>query len=288
MKIILGTAQFGLNYGIANSYGQIDNDEVKKILNFAIDNGINALDTAIGYGNSEECLGQSDLSKWNIITKLPEVDVNNSNINLWVKNQIENSLIRLNLSKIYGILLHKPLQLIEKNGVQLWSCLKSLREQGVVSKIGLSIYSPKELDLLWEAGFLPDIVQAPYNIFDQRIKDSGWLAKLKDNNVEIHTRSVFLQGSLLMSPKQRPKFFNKWKNIFDEWDLYIKNQNISRVEAALNFSLSEDLIDKIIVGVDCKKHLCEVISLNKTNILDIPQVLNCTDEKLINPSLWSI
>ena len=288
MKLTLGTAQFGLDYGVANAIGKVNKEETLQILTFAKQVGINTLDTAIGYGDSEKRLGQAGIDSWNIITKLPEVNVEHSDINFWVNSQINNSLLRLNVLSVYGILLHRPLQLLEKNGSQLWNSLEGLKERSITEKIGFSVYSPDELDKLWKAGFIPDIVQAPYNVFDQRLKDSGWLSKLNDNKVEVHTRSVFLQGLLLMPSDKRPKYFSKWNNLFNEWDLWIKNNKISGLEAALNFVLSEYLIDKIIVGVDNKTQLSEVISASKKYTLCVPKILNTTDEKLINPSLWDM
>jgi hypothetical protein len=288
MKLTLGTAQFGLDYGVANAIGKVDKEETLEILTFAKQAGINTLDTAIGYGDSEKRLGQAGMDSWNIITKLPEVKVEHSDINYWVNSQINNSLLRLNVLSVYGILLHRPLQLLEKNGSQLWNSLEGLKERSIAKKIGFSVYSPDELDKLWKAGFIPDIVQAPYNVFDQRLKDSGWLSKLNDNKVEVHTRSVFLQGLLLMPSDKRPKYFSKWNNLFNEWDLWLKTNNISGLEAALNFALSEYLIDKIIVGVDNKTQLSEVISASKKYTLCVPKILNTTDEKLINPSLWDM
>lgn len=288
MKLTLGTAQFGLDYGVANAIGKVDKEETLEILTFAKQAGINTLDTAIGYGDSEKRLGQAGIGSWNIITKLPEVNVEHSDINFWVNSQINNSLLRLNVLSVYGILLHRPLQLLEKNGSQLWNSLEGLKERSITKKIGFSVYSPDELDKLWKAGFIPDIVQAPYNVFDQRLKDSGWLSKLNDNRVEVHTRSVFLQGLLLMPSDKRPKYFSKWNNLFNEWDLWLKTNNISGLEAALNFALSEYLIDKIIVGVDNKTQLSEVISASKKYTLCVPKILNTTDEKLINPSLWDM
>ena len=288
MKLTLGTAQFGLDYGVANAIGKVDKEETLEILTFAKQAGINTLDTAIGYGDSEKRLGQAGIGSWNIITKLPEINVEHSDINFWVNSQINNSLLRLNVLSVYGILLHRPLQLLEKNGSQLWNSLEGLKERSITKKIGFSVYSPDELDKLWKAGFIPDIVQAPYNVFDQRLKDSGWLSKLNDNRVEVHTRSVFLQGLLLMPSDKRPKYFSKWNNLFNEWDLWLKTNNISGLEAALNFALSEYLIDKIIVGVDNKTQLSEVISASKKYTLCVPKILNTTDEKLINPSLWDM
>jgi aryl-alcohol dehydrogenase-like predicted oxidoreductase len=288
MRLALGTVQFGLDYGIANATGQVSYDEIKNILNLAIYHNIDMLDTAIGYGDSEKLLGNAGVDDWSIVTKLPEIDSNCLNIASWVDSQINKSLLNLNIASLYGILLHRPTQLLSDNGDTLWSALKKIKKSGLIKKIGFSIYSPDELDNLWDAGFVPDIVQAPYNVFDRRLKDSGWLKKLKANKIEVHTRSVFLQGLLLMPSAKRPKYFGKWNKLFNEWDLWLKTANISGLEAALNFSLSEDLIDKIIVGVDNNTQLSEVVSASKKCTLDVPKTLNTKDEMLINPSLWSM
>jgi aryl-alcohol dehydrogenase-like predicted oxidoreductase len=288
MKLALGTVQFGLNYGVANTIGQVDKNEVKKILTFAKREGIDTLDTAIGYGDSEKYLGHAGINDWNVITKLPEVGVEHSDINFWTNDQISNSLLHLNVSSVYGVLLHRPLELLEKNGLQLWKSLKDLKERGIVKKIGFSIYRPSDLDSLWKAGFLPDIVQAPYNVFDQRLKKTGWLDKLNESKVEVHTRSVFLQGLLLMAVKKRPKYFNRWNNVLEEWDFWLESNKISGLEAALNFSLSENLIDKVIVGIGSKAQLSEIISSSKSGSLSIPEIFSSEDEDLINPSLWDL
>ena len=288
MRLALGTVQFGLDYGIANATGQVCYDEIKNILNLAMCHNIDMLDTAIGYGDSEKLLGNAGVDDWNIVTKLPEIDNNCLNIASWVDSQINKSLLNLNLESIYGMLLHRPTQLLSDNGDALWSALKNIKKTGLIKKIGFSIYCPDELDNLWDGGFVPDIVQAPYNVFDRRLKDSGWLKKLKANKIEVHTRSVFLQGLLLMPSAKRPKYFGKWNELFNEWDLWLKTAKISGLEAALNFSLSEDLIDRIIVGVDNSTQLSEVVSASKKCTLDTPKTLNTKDEMLINPSLWSM
>jgi len=288
MKLALGTVQFGLDYGVANTIGQVNIGEIKKILAFAKQEGVDTLDTAIGYGDSEKYLGHVGIDGWNVITKLPELKDKHSDIDFWVNNQINDSLLRLNVLSMYGVLLHRPLQLLEKSGLRLWNLLQGLKERGVVKKLGFSVYGPDDLDKLWEAGFFPDIVQAPYNVFDQRLKSSGWLDKLNTNKVEVHVRSVFLQGLLLVSSDERPEYFSKWNNIFEEWDSWLKSNNISSVEAALNFVLSEDLIDKVIVGVDSKTQLTEVISASRKHTLAVPKILDIIDDGLVNPSLWKL
>ena len=287
-KLTLGTVQFGLDYGVANTSGQVNENEVKEILSLAKKNGIACLDTAINYGDSEKHLGRVGIHDWDVITKLPEINLEHSDVYFLVNELISRSLSLLNVSSIYGLLLHKPLQLLETNGFKLWSALVKLKKRGIVKKIGFSVYMPEELEKLWDIGFIPDIVQAPFNVFDQRLKDSGWLSVLHNNKVEVHTRSVFLQGLLLMSESERPKYFSKWNNIFEQWDQWLIDNNQSGLEAALNFVFLEKMIDKIIIGVDSKSQLKEIVSTKRSHSLVVSNFLKSEDSKLINPSYWNI
>ena len=191
MKVALGTAQFGTNYGIANVLGQINILEAKAILNYAAYSGIDTIDTAIAYGESEKCLGEIGLNNYRIITKLPEIPDGYIDLKDWVFEQVQNSLDNLKVKSLSGLLLHRPSQLLDPDKKNLWSILVNLKNTGQIEKLGFSIYTPDELSSLWNL-FKPDIVQAPYNILDRRLEMSGWLQRLYDENVEIHIRSIFL------------------------------------------------------------------------------------------------
>lgn len=286
--LALGTVQFGLPYGIANKTGQIKSDQVKKILKTANSFGINTLDTAIAYGESEKVLGDAGVNGWDIITKIPEIPSfkNDSDVKKWIKSNIENSLKKLKIESIYGVLLHRPSQLIESKYQAAWHELNDLQASGLIKKIGYSIYSYKELDSLFNL-FRPSLVQSPFNIFDRGIETSGWLDKLNSCGIEVHTRSCFLQGLLLMDPASRPNKFKKWTNIWDAYDEWFSNNDISYLEACLNFVLSEKRISKVVVGVDTENQLDQIISLvNKERFLNFPN-FDCTDENLINPARWN-
>ena len=149
MKIELGTVQFGIPYGIANSKGQIEKKEAKSILDYAKSSGINSIDTAIAYGTSEKCLGEIGLNGFQVITKLPEIPDNFGNLKSWILKHIENSLSTLSVESLSGLLLHRPSQLLDTDKNELWSILLRLKDEGLVKKIGFSIYTPSELDDLW-------------------------------------------------------------------------------------------------------------------------------------------
>ena len=192
-RIALGTVQFGLSYGVANNKGQTSYQESKKIVKLAQQNGVNTLDTAVIYGSSEETLGKIGVDGWKIITKLPEISSEPKNIQKLIHKQITDSLRRLKVSKLYAVLLHDSGMLSSKNGEVYWDTLHNLKGEGIVQKIGYSIYTPDELDTFYER-FYPDIIQAPFNIIDNRLDNSGWLQRMSDDQVEIHARSIFLQG----------------------------------------------------------------------------------------------
>jgi aryl-alcohol dehydrogenase-like predicted oxidoreductase len=285
MKLALGTVQFGLPYGVANQRGQVTEDEADKILKHAIESNIDTLDTAVGYGDSEKCLGNIGVKNWKIITKLPEIPQGCKNINAWINKEFSESLKRLKVKRIKGLMLHRPLQLLENIGDKIWPTLQVLKQSGLVDKVGFSIYEPKDLDKLW-TDFQPDIIQAPFNILDQRLKTSGWLEKLYNNGVEVHVRSIFLQGLLLMKKEDRLKKFKQWNKIWQEWDSWLESEKLTPLEATLCFVNSESMISRLVVGVDSLSQLKKIINSDTVLMDKPPNTLRTTDENLINPSNW--
>ena len=284
-KFAIGTAQFGMKYGIANKSGQVTHEEIKNILSFCVSNNINTLDTAISYGDSENLLGKNGVNDFQIITKLPAIPKNTKNIKKWINDSINDSILRLNVSNLYGLLLHSPLQLLEETGIIIYDELIKLKETGKISKIGISVYDPIELHKILKFYKL-DIVQLPLNIFDRRFEQTNWLKKLKENGIEIHVRSIFLQGLLLMKPDERPLYFSKWKNLFYEYDNWLFFNKYSAIKACLNFALSFTEIDKIIFGVDSLTNLKQIINSVDISCENFPDNLISNELDLINPALW--
>jgi aryl-alcohol dehydrogenase-like predicted oxidoreductase len=215
-RIVLGTVQFGLPYGIANQNGQVSRSETAAILDHAWSAGLDTLDTAIAYGESEQRLGEINVEKWRVITKLSAIPENCSDVTSWAQKSLLSSLERLRIPKLYGMLLHRSKDLLGPHGDSLYNALLAGKDQGFVEKIGVSIYDPKELDSL-PTKFKFDLVQAPYNIIDRRLALSGWLTKLHQAGTEIHVRSVFLQGLLLMKAEKKPLIFNRWQQLWLVW-----------------------------------------------------------------------
>jgi hypothetical protein len=286
-RLALGTAQFGMSYGIANQVGQVTHDEAIAILNESWSAGVNTLDTAIAYGESEKRLGEIGIENWQVITKLPTLPANRIDIDNWVKESVFGSLERLRIPKLSGILLHCPEQLHGHEGKKLFQSLVTLKEQNLVKSIGVSIYNPEELDALWSQ-FQFDIVQTPYNILDQRIATSGWLKRLNQAGIEVHVRSVFLQGLLLMEKLKRPEKFNHWQHLWDCWENWLEDQAMSPLQACLGFVLSQPEINRVLVGVDSLKQLKEVFAASSVGKSVVPPIeLMSEDQNLIHPSFWS-
>ncbi len=286
-RLALGTVQFGLPYGVANTSGQVSLYEVAAILQQAWAAGIDTLDTAIAYGESEQRLGEIGVEKWRVISKLPAVPADCTDIRGWVQESVKCSLQRLNINCLYGLLLHRSQQLLESRGNDLYLALMDLKDQGLIRKIGVSIYDPEELDPLWPH-FQLDLVQAPFNILDRRIETSGWLTRMHQAGTEVHVRSVFLQGLLLMEAERRPEKFKRWQPLWDRWDQWLKDQVLTPVQACLGFVMSRQEINRVVVGVDNRKQLQEILDAAETRVPTPPTTLAIEDLDLINPSRWSI
>ncbi|WP_313130838.1 aldo/keto reductase [Stutzerimonas nitrititolerans] len=285
MKLALGTAQFGLNYGISNSSGKISKENAVDLLSYARCNGVETLDTAIAYGDSEQALGNIGVAGWQVITKLPALPEGEGDIESWVERQLQGSLSRLGVSNVYGLLLHRPQQLLERSGPALIHALERLKQQGLVEKIGASIYQPEELDSLVDIMGL-DLIQAPLNVFDRRLIDSGWLARLKDQGAEVHVRSVFMQGLLLMPATVRPEKFMRWQKLWAEWDSWLALSKVDPVTACLGFVLSEPCVDKVIVGVESAMQLETIIKASAVMSPKVPASISSLDIDLLNPARW--
>jgi len=285
VKLALGTVQFGLDYGISNKDGQVDSLQVAKILEVAKSIGIDMLDTATDYGESESKLGVIGADNFKIVTKLPTHIDNTVPIEKWIETCVMDSLNRLKVSSIYGLLLHRSSQMLSNSGWKLIDAVNILKSKGLVQKFGVSIYDPSELDAISEI-FIPEIVQVPLNVFDRRIINSGWLQKLYDSGTEVYARSVFLQGLLLLPRNQIPQKFNRWSNLFSNWYDFLDTNSLDPMKVCLE-SVMDHRVNYSIVGVNSEKQLEQVFliyqQIKKPFLFDI----ECNDLNLINPSNWS-
>lgn len=170
----------------------------------------------------------------------------------------------------------------------IFKSLNFCKDEGLVRKIGVSGYDPKDILYLLE-NFDLDIIQLPLNIFNRELISNEIIKEIKSHKVEIHVRSVFLQGLLLMNKENVPTYFNKWSTLFDDWNNWLISNEISPLEACLNFIKQVDEVDKIILGIETRDQLKEIIeTLIKVNKFDIPHYLSSNDKLLTNPSYWNI
>lgn len=285
-KLALGTAQFGLKYGISNQIGKIQLKEVKEILQYAKSLNINIIDTAISYGDSEKVLGETGVKDFKFITKLPVFPKNIFDVSSWIENEIDLSLKRLNVQSLYGLLIHRSEDLIHGKSKDIVEALYKIKSKGKVKKIGISIYETSELEQLTDLIEI-DIVQAPLNIFDQRLLTSGWLSKLHKNDIEIHVRSIFLQGLLLMPRQKYPSYFNQWQRLLKMWHEWLNDNKISALEATVRYALSINELSRVIVGITSKKQLKQIIIASDGELPPIPTELFSNDRNLLNPSNWT-
>ena len=286
MKLALGTVQFGLNYGIANLAGQVGLTEAQAILSHARKCGLDTLDTAVNYGDSEKRLGEIGVTDWQVVSKLPALPEQCDDVATWVRNQVQASLERLRTTKLQGLLLHRPEQLLGEHGRDLYNALLALKHDGLVAKIGLSIYDPLELDALTK-NFKIDLVQAPFNVLDRRLITSGWMNKLAQMDIELHTRSVFLQGLLLMPSHSRPTKFNRWRSTWQQWDQWLVETGFTPLQACLRDALAHTGIARVIVGVDSLIQFKDLVLAAQGSVPELPRDLSSTDIDLINPGRWA-
>lgn len=286
MKLALGTVQFGLNYGVANVTGRVTTQEASAILRRAQECCMDTLDTAIAYGDSEAVLGQLDVGRWKVITKLPAVPDDCRDVAQWVRNQIKQSMTRLRVAQLYGVLLHRPAELLGHMGPALYAALQSIKFEGMTHKIGVSVYGPTELDALFNA-YAFDLVQAPLHILDRSLVESGWAKRLHDKGIEVHTRSTFLQGLLLMPPSQRPAKFNRWADVWNEWDGWLAREGLTPLQACLRYVSNLSDIDRVVIGVDSANQLTQIVEATEGELNDLPEFNTSRDARLINPASWS-
>lgn len=280
MKIALGTVQWGLNYGIANKNGIPNDKELSNILSLALDNNIKILDTAVQYGNAERRLGQFMTAENKIITKIGSFSDSNS-----LENQLENSFKNLKRGGIYGCLFHNSKELLENK--YHWAELLNYKKTGKIKKIGYSLYTPEVLVALLEKGFHPDIVQIPFNILDRKFEP--YFDLLKSKEVEIHVRSVFLQGLFFKKSNDLPPKIKQLKPVIDLVNSLSANYNISVLQICLGYVLQKQKIDHVVVGIDHIDQLKEIIQVNlalPSDLINQIEKIQLDDNTLLNPSTW--
>jgi aryl-alcohol dehydrogenase-like predicted oxidoreductase len=263
IRIALGTVQFGMDYGISNPAGKVHPDEVGRILEYAQESKIDVLDTAQAYGDCERVLGEFDLSGFRVISKIIG------------EGHVEDTLTKLRLSSIDGLMFHRQ----EEVNDESWSRFEKAKAQKLVKKIGVSVYSPSMLEILIMR-YPVDIVQIPMNILDQRFL--SLLPMLKQRRIEVHTRSAFLQGLLLMEADRVNSYFNPIADI-------LSSIPTPRLAHALHFLKQQAGVDAMVVGVTKERELREIVEQYKMGLPDFNYAkYRIDEEKFINPSFWRL
>jgi aryl-alcohol dehydrogenase-like predicted oxidoreductase len=259
MKLVLGSANLGTNYGLFKN--KISLKEFKKIEKLVLLSKINFIDTATSYVNSEKIIGNSKLKNLNIITKIKLPNNKNTYIKNWALKEISKSLSKLKIKKIYGILIHNYKDLLGKYGRKYLLSLQDLKRKKIVKKIGISIYNTDEIKKIWDF-WKPDIIQVPLNPIDNRILDSGWINILKKFKVKIFARSIFLQG-LLINEYSSLKINKNHKSLLNKFKYWCCKNNISLIKGCLNFVKQFKKIDYLVVGYNNYDQLREIIDIFK-------------------------
>ncbi len=288
-KLILGTVQFGLDYGINNTKGKPNKAEVFELLDYAFQSGIQCLDTADAYGNATDLIGdyhQKRPHQFNIITKF-----NSKNIGLdkSVFPLIEKTLERLQVATLYGYLFHSFDDY--QNHKYLLDQLKEIKAKGIIKHLGVSVYTNDQLESVINDDDAIDIIQVPYNLLDNHTQRGALLKLAKEKHKIIHTRSAFLQGLFFKSISTLPTTLLPLKKDLKLIQKTASNQAVDMATLALNYCISNTLINGVLIGVDSIEQLKNNISTLKVSLPK--QVINNIDTiavahpELLNPTNWS-
>lgn len=291
LKLGIGTAQFGMDYGISNQAGQSTPEEIANILALAANRGVRLIDTAPTYGNSEVMLGAALPANRNfdVVTKTPVYS--GREIGLAECTELQDTfartLTRLGVPSVYGLLVHHAEDLLVASGARLFDEMTALKSQRQVSKIGASVYTADQIEQLCQR-YPIDMIQVPVSIFDQRLIAGGQLGKLRRAGIEIHVRSVFLQGLVLMPPNAAPAFFDPIRPRLLEFHAAAKVCDTTPMQLALNFIQQLAGIDGIIIGVCSANELSQILDIlddEPSRDLDYTRFA-INDERMINPTYW--
>ena len=292
-RLVLGTAQFGMAYGATNERGQVSEAAVAQILSLAQAAGIDTVDTAAAYGDSEAILGAclADFPAVEVITKTPACPgdrISAADADA-LRASLERSLARLRRSKVDAVLLHQGPDLLKPGGDRLARALEALKGAGLAARIGVSIYDGAELDGILQR-LSPDIVQAPLNLFDQRLIENNHIARLKSAGVEIHARSIFLQGVLLADPRRRHGYFKPFDRKFAAYGATLARARLTPLQACLGFVLRQSGADRAVIGVSGMDDFREILATLAAMPSSLPDMgaLAADDSALIDPRCWRL
>jgi len=285
-KIILGTVQFGLDYGINNNTGKPNHYEVKSIFDYAYNNDINFLDTAEAYGNSHEIIGnyhENSSNKFEVITKYSSARFD---LPKNISERINDHLKTLNISNLYCYMFHNYDDF--KNYFDSFKLeLLELKSKGIIKKIGVSLHNNHHINDVLKNKEI-ELIQLPYNLFDNKSKREKVFLKAKKNGVEIHTRSTFLQGLFFKDLATIGGKITVLKKYLLELKRLANKNEINSL--ALNYVCSNANIDGILLGVDnvsqLKKNLSCINDNKFDDVIENIDSIHVKEENLLNPANW--
>lgn len=282
-RIGLGTAQFGLDYGISNTAGKMNEESVVRTMQVAAQAGVRVLDTAPAYGDAESIIGRMapSVGSFACVTKTRQL---RHGLDA-VIDGVAESLARLGPSPLYGLLVHAAGDLLGPEGQGLWRALADFRESGRVLRIGASVYTTEDANALMDRYPL-DIIQIPFSMIDQRFLSDGTLARLNESGVEVHARSVFLQGLMFLNPVDLPPELAFAVDHLAHVHGVLSKIGVSPLTAAVNFVLHRPEIDMAIIGVTGESELQEVINAAGPQPDFDWQSLATNDPRIVLPANW--
>ena len=276
MKLGLGTVQFGQAYGVSNARGQVARGDAATILQRAAGAGVAVLDTAANYGEAESVLAALDTSPFRIVTKTVSGDAGS------VAARARAS--KAALPNADTLLVHAAAGLDDP---ALWPALQRLKAEGVFARIGISTYVADNPLALAER-FRPDVMQLPFSLLDQRLLRDGTLARLADMGVEIHARSLFLQGLLLMAPQNVPENLGDAAPHLAALRARVGAAGTTMLAAALGFVLSRPEVAIALLGVTGLDELDEILVAADQPLPHLDwDACALADERILTPSLWN-
>lgn len=295
MQLCLGTAQFGMDYGIRRQRRPSLEDAVA-MLDYATQNGVIAIDTAEIYGNAETVVGvfldkkTIQRNKIAIMSKFPPNGLDavlEKDYFKVCKAHIEQTLRVLHTDYLDAYLLHSARYVYDE---AILAALYELQKRGYAKQVGVSVYEVDEA----KAGLEKEavgIMQLPFSIFDQRMAEQGFFEQAKSCNTIVDSRSVFIQGLLMMTEDEVPDFLTKAKPILRKMDMLCTEYGYSRLELAISFVKLQSVINRVVVGVDNMQQLKEDIEIfnnivPEEDMWEIAKALSGIEAEIVMPSLW--
>ncbi|QYO77773.1 aldo/keto reductase [Devosia salina] len=295
-RLVLGTAQFGLAYGITNATGRVSPGEAKAILDLAAEAGIDEIDTAALYGDSESTLGQLVPAHRGIVTKTSKIEAGMSDAEAvkLLEDTFAQSLERLETKSVKALLVHESEDLLGPCGPALWQAMSRLKAAGLTRQIGASVYTGQQIDAL-SALYDLDIVQLPFNVVDKRLIAGGQLDHLASAGVEVHCRSVFLQGLLLQEPAAIPDRFGELAAVVGKLRDIFNRYGLTPLEGLLAATLETTGNARLVVGVTSTRELEQMVAAEGRAALFFAgggrlaedlRGIAISDQRILSPALW--